>query len=218
MPVTEHDGLRWLVDDGPADAGDILGPHHEQAVEQEVLSRVPPDGVLLDVGAHVGHYALRAARWANWVIAVEPNPATFARLQENLELNGIGNVSAWNLAAWDDLAWLSLDSPHGHARDGSTRVAPADGGEIPGVPLDILLAGEPQIDLVKVDVEGADLHVLRGMRRTLERLRPEVFIEDHSIYGYYERASLDALLDDMGYSVRPAGMYGCAPYLIAQPR
>ena len=70
---------------------------------------------------------------------------------------------------------------------------------------------------MKLDVEGADLHALRGMAATLDRLRPPMFIEDHSIYGYYARQDLEWTAANLGYMLRDAGMYGCAPYLIAEP-
>ena len=214
--IVRHAGLDWRVD-GPEDHGDRLGPFHEESVEDSLLSLLPPGGVFLDVGAHVGHYTLRAAEAASKVIAVEPNPATAARLRDNIALNEPGNVTVLEVAAWDENALLRLDSPAGHERDGSTRVIPDDGGTVTGCPLDDLLADEPRIDLVKLDVEGADLHALRGMRETLSRLRPVLWIEDHSVYGCYDRSELVGLLGGYGYEVRPAGMYGCAPYLVALP-
>lgn len=217
MTILEAAGLKWHVDDGHG-TGDVLGPSHEESVEREVLSRLPEGGVFLDVGAHVGHYTLRAAGIARKVIAVEPNPPSAARLRENLAVNGIVNVDVREVAAWDARVSLALEPPRGGCqRDGSTRVRELIGGPVRGIPLDDFLVAEPRVDLVKLDVEGADLHALRGMAGTLARLRPPVFIEDHSIYGYYQRADLDALAVELGYTLSEAGMYGCAPYLIAEP-
>jgi hypothetical protein len=76
--------------------------------------------------------------------------------------------------------------------------------------------------LIKLDVEGADLHALRGMRGTLDRAKPTLFIEDHSIYGYYKLDDLFALLADFGYGHKeidaalPGGRH--APYIVAVPR
>lgn len=214
--IVRYAGLKWRVD-GPEDHGDRLGPFHEETVEGSLLGLLPEGGVFLDVGAHVGHYTLRAAKTAARVIAVEPNPAAAARLRDNLALNDLANVTVLEAAAWDGPVQMRLDSPAGHERDGSTRVALDGEGTITGCPLDDLLTAEKRIDLVKLDVEGADLHALRGMRKTLERLKPALWIEDHSVYGYYQRDELVRLLDGYGYDVRPAGMYGCAPYLIAEP-
>jgi len=82
------------------------------------------------------------------------------------------------------------------------------------MPLDELFSSEQDISLVKMDVEGADLHVLRGMRRTLARCRPDMMIERHDICGYYTAGDMFALLTELGYEwqdlpgywlARPAG-------------
>jgi hypothetical protein len=77
------------------------------------------------------------------------------------------------------------------------------------------------MDLVKLDVEGADLRALVGMRDTLARYRPVLFIEDHSIYGYYSEDELDTCLEALRYSVDRfmAHLPGdrVAPYVIARP-
>lgn len=213
--IMRHSGLRWLVDDA-SPCGDMLGLGHEELLDPHVLGLLPEGGVFLDVGAHVGHYTLRAAGKASRVIAVEADPGTAERLGRNLALNSITNVTVHNVAAWDERTELHLHSPNGHERDGSTRVlAGGEGPATTAVPLDDLLAGEGRIDAVKLDVEGADLHALRGMAKTLARCRPALFIEDHSIYGYYERKDLDALLAELGYTWRDLPAY--RGYVIAQP-
>ena len=55
--------------------------------------------------------------------------------------------------------------------------------------------------MIKLDVEGADLHALRGMAGTLKRLGPSLLIERHDIYGYYELADLTGLLEELGLCV-----------------
>jgi FkbM family methyltransferase len=214
--VVEFAGLKWQIDDPRKIFSDSLALSHESAIDHEVLDRVPEGGVFADVGAHVGHYALRAAAKASKVVAVEANPDTAGRLEHNLGLNGITNVTVHPVAAWDERARMNLLSPHACPRDGSTQVlAASDGDEgfVDGLPLDDILSGLDRLDLVKLDVEGADLHALRGMAGTLARLRPVLFIEDHSIYGYYERDELNKLLEKLGYRWHDP-FHG---YLIAEP-
>lgn len=218
----EHAGLKWVLGDS-VDHGDRLGPVHEETVEDKVLELLPAGGVMLDVGAHVGHYALRAAARAAAVIAIECNPATAARLQENLKINEITNVAVHQVAAWDKVERLRMDSRDGFERSGDTRVSPDEDGTVTGMPLDRILKTDRRLrehgrlDLVKLDVEGADLHALRGMEQTLAKYRPVMVIEDHSVYGCYERSELEALLAELGYSMSELAMYGCAPYLLARP-
>jgi FkbM family methyltransferase len=139
------------------------------------------------------------------VVAVEANPDTAKMLRRNIAVNGIENVTVLNMAAWDEAAALRLSDPAGQVAGGSTRVlADGDtaGGATWGEPLDAQpeLVHLPRLDLVKLDVEGADLHALRGMAGLLAKFRPVLFIECHDIYGYYRRADLESLLAELGYA------------------
>jgi FkbM family methyltransferase len=213
----EADGYKWLIDiDVPTSDG--LGASHEAPIEQVVLSLIPRGGVFLDVGAHVGHYSIRASRIASKVIAIEPNPDTAQRLRENIALNDIGNITLLQIAAWDEGAALSLFSPNNARRDGSTRVLPQEGEVmVQGRPLDAPLGHEERIDVIKLDVEGADLHALRGMRKLIAKHRPVLFIEDHSIYDYYKKEDLAQLVVDLGYAWTDTSAEGFGNYLICRP-
>ncbi len=232
--IREADGFLWL--DRGERTGDALGFADHEAPLRPVLADLLPDGgVLLDVGAHVGHWTLRLAGKASKVTAVEANPATAATLRRHLAMNDIGNVTVVELAAWDCGTRLRLDDPAGQVEGGSTRVLAAtngEGGTVPAGRLDQLpeLADIGRLDLVKLDVEGADLHALRGMKGLLERYRPVLFIEDHSVYGYFERADLEATLREFGYGFEvahsvptqwmpdgPSEIVQMADYLICRP-
>lgn len=219
--IVQSDGLDWLVDDG-VDSGDRIGPHHEEELTPLVLDLLPEGGILLDVGAHVGHYALRAAAKASRVIAVEPNPDTVARLKENLAANSITNVDCVPVAAWDGVARFRVEKVHqSYERDGSNRIVPDAYGPIWGARLDDALNQYPlrpeRLDLVKVDVEGADLQALSGMAGLLARHRPVLFVEDHAQYGYYQQGELFKTLDDLGYTSREEVTWGSSTYWVCRP-
>jgi FkbM family methyltransferase len=221
LPTREADGLRWIQ--RGMHTGDLLALHHEDGLAPVLQDMLPDGGVFLDVGAHVGRWSLRMARRAAKVIAVEARPDTAAVLRAHLELNSVTNVELLEIAAWDDETELRLEDPNRQASaGGSTRVLPdGSGAAVTAMPLDLLLAGEQRLDAVKVDVEGADLHVIRGLAGTLTRLRPRMVVEDHSIYGYYDLADLTALISGFGYQVRRVfidiapGITG--PYLLCEP-
>lgn len=199
--IREADGLLWL--DRGAQTGDALGFADHEAQNGRILdSLLPEGGVFLDVGAHVGHWALRLARKASRVIAVEANPATAATLRRHIAMNGITNIKVVEQAAWDKDEALVMSDPTGQAEGGSARVLPADGqqAEAHGKRLDEVLEWEDRIDLVKLDVEGADLHALRGMKDLLDRTRPVLFVECHDVYGYYKREDLEQTLTELGYT------------------
>jgi FkbM family methyltransferase len=220
LPTAEADGLRWVQRGGNSD--DWIAVGHEESLAPVLDGLLPAGGVYVDVGAHVGRWALRLARKASTVVAVEANPATAAVLRAHIALNDVTNVAVVEMAAWDCETRLRLSDPNGKVTGGSTRVLPADGGEdtVEARPLDAVLS-DVSPDLVKLDVEGADLHAIRGLAGTLARARPTLFIEDHSIYGFYDLADLTALLAEVGYDperiVAPLPGGRSAPYIIARP-
>lgn len=221
MRISEADGLLWYDEPG---TGDELGPvGHEAPLEGRVLGLLPqeppggwkypdPRGTLLDIGAHVGHYTLRAAKRGYRVVAVEANPDTAGRLLANVVLNNMDNgVRIIPHPAWDVYESMGWDGM-GVERNGSGRVAPDPGGRLWPVILDDVLGTEARIDAVKIDTEGAELHVLRGLRATLKRCRPPMFIEDHEFTGAYTTAELLELVAELGYERVGGAMYGGIAY------
>jgi FkbM family methyltransferase len=156
----------------------------------------------VDVGAHVGHWTVRAAAIGVRVLAIEPQDDVRKALYENLRVNGCAApVVILPFAAWDSEAHLNLDLPTRlEARDqpphvyGSTpqqasasvtivrRPTPLS---VPALPLDLMLeryASSVVPGFVKIDVEGAEAHVLRGMEMTLKEHHPHLLIEMHDCY------------------------------------
>jgi FkbM family methyltransferase len=227
--IREGDGLLWV--DRGGKAGDQLGPDGHEAELWPILDRLLPDGgVLLDVGAHVGHWSLRLAPKASQVVAVEANPVTASTLRRNIAINDIPNIRVVEMAAWDETTTLTLDDPYNQVAGGSTRTVPGEAGAIPAGRLDEELNWLNQLDLVKIDVEGADIHVIDGLAGLLKAFQPTLFIECHDIYGYYKREDLEAALTRHGYRWETAHSYATtwmphgqadtpqlADYLVAVP-
>lgn len=207
--VVEADGLLWT--DRGKHTEDLMGPSgHEEALKPILTRLVPKDGVVLEVGAHVGHWTLRLAEHAALILAVEPNPDSASVLRRNLAINDITNVEVLEVAAWDENGvHLQLDDPNQHTAGGSTRTLPTDdAGDVLSARLDDVVADTlERLDLVKLDVEGADLHALRGMARLLKKHRPVLFIECHDYCGYYTREELHQTLNELGYTWEIAHTY-----------
>lgn len=240
MSIQEAGGLRWEVRES---TDDLIGPaEHEAPLESAMAALLPPDGVFLDVGAHVGHYALRFARRCRRVIAIEPNPLAASGLRRNVALNGIQNVDVVQEAVFDDVVRLRLWDPYGRPAGGATRtLRPAepaspphnvaaddpalvrgskglDAGDVAARPLDGIDVGD-RLDLVKIDVEGAEAAVLRGARRTFARTQPALWIELHDhMYGQHIRDETVAELDAQGYLWTVTGQWMGSTYLCALPR
>lgn len=238
------DGLLWL--NRGRKSGDVIGyADHEPEMMPIFEANLPTGGVFLDVGAHVGHYSVRLASRASKVFAVECNPETVKTLRKNLALNEIENVMVLDFAAWDEDRALRLDDPLHQVAGGSTRTLPAaDGGMLPDAPgtwvaahrldeelPDLELGSLDRLDLVKMDLEGSDLHALRGMSGLLSAYHPVLLIECHDQYGYYARSDLEGLLTELGYTFEvcwsqptnwmpdgPTDDYRPADYLLCRPR
>jgi FkbM family methyltransferase len=139
----------------------------------------PPGSVFVDVGANFGYFTcLLAAHLGrangSKVIAIEPNPDLVRLLRTNISINWSGApVRVEPVAVASEPGTLVLHVPERSAANGSLA-APPPGNlgvqhEVQVVRLDDLLANEPRVDLLKVDVEGFEPAVFRGAVETLAR-------------------------------------------------
>src|SRR5258708_39724592 len=116
-------------------------------------------------------------------------------------MDDVGGAEVLERAAGERDEDRVLSDPDGEGEGGCAGVVPA--GEAPaqarGRRLDAVLESVLHVDLVKLDVEGADLHALRGMKGLLDRCKPVLFVECHDIYGYYTRAELEGALTGLCY-------------------
>lgn len=165
---------------------------YEPEVRTLLRSLCPVGGVAIDAGANVGCHALAMAAAvgeAGSVLAFEPAPQSFRRLAANAALNGLPQLVPFAIALGERPGTLELASPPpGHAQHGmATFHADNLAGavrEIVRVPvpvrtLDGVVADHAlhRVDVIKVDVEGHELAVLRGAAGTLARHRPAIVFE-----------------------------------------
>ena len=147
-----------------------------------------PGMTFVDVGANEGLYATFAARCVGpegSVVAVEPSSREIGRLSRNLELNHLENVLTFPVAASNRSGQADLRiADYGHeghntlgafiydtslARTETVRLSPLD---------DVVRdANIERVDVMKIDVEGAELAVLQGARGVLSRDRPILVVE-----------------------------------------
>ena len=142
-------------------------------------------GVFIDIGANIGKYSVKLGRELGSrgkVIAIEPEKRNFNILMRNIELNSLKNVLAFKVACSNKnkevnlyLRNYNLDNT-GHSIKGSVGW-PFE--KVGCERLDSLVErlGLSRVDLIKIDVEGAEVEVLEGALKTLKKYKPNIICE-----------------------------------------
>jgi FkbM family methyltransferase len=120
-------------------------------------------GLFLDIGANVGQYTLPLSRHFRRVIALEPNPVALAVLQRNLERNGIENVTVIPKAIGEGSGRTTIFEGE-YLTTWSQNLFDGTRVDVETVGLDDLLVDAADVDLMKIDVEGAELDAIRGSK------------------------------------------------------
>lgn len=195
-------GSKWIV--GSAHHASWLGSF-EYEKQRRIASELKPESVFYDVGANAGLYSLLAARIANSgkAYAFEPVPRNIWYLRRHLELNRIHNVEMLELAISDQAGTAFFEEGEnrfmGHlAPEGKLRVRTAT--------LDSLVFEKRLCppNIIKMDIEGAELLALRGSSQTFQRYRPALFLATHGCEVHRECCRL---LESWRYECRLLGTF-----------
>jgi FkbM family methyltransferase len=160
-----------------------------EPLETEIFrSLLRPGALVIDVGANFGHYALTAANAIGpegLVVAFEPHPEPFALLAANRKMLPQDNLLAVQagLGAFDGSMEIYTDTanPGGHSfYDWHLRETDGSSHPVPIQTLDSFLSErvhDRAVSVIKIDVQGFEMEVLRGAARTIERYQPAVLCE-----------------------------------------
>jgi FkbM family methyltransferase len=183
--VELSDGMRLYVRSDDAVGAEMSRQGtYEPHVSQELLRLLQPGSVFVDVGASVGYFTILAARAVGpkgRVIACEPGPQNHSALLLNTVVNDLDNVRILPCAVSDTAAVLLYH----HLGGGNGAISAFDGTPeslgtrelVQARSLDDILEGQPRVDVIKIDVEGAEGRVIAGATETLGRYGPTLLFE-----------------------------------------
>jgi FkbM family methyltransferase len=179
-------------------------PDYEKAIFDYVIDYIHGERcgrdkiVFIDVGANIGRYSLFLAKKFPKlnVVAIEPDPEAFSSLVKGIKINGLNNVIALNVAAFDVDEFVTLYRKRSPSLNSIVEKENAfEAIKVAARRLDSIIKelGINQVDIVKIDVEGAELHVLRGFRNGIIRFRPKIIIEVNKsnrkeVFEFFEEA------------------------------
>jgi len=189
---------------------------YERPLVSYFLSVLSEGMVFVDVGAHVGQYTLLASKEVGatgHVYSFEPHPKNFAALSQNVILNRFTNVSLFNAALADSAAESQLfvnatDAGGTNRGTHSLRVQKGWRQSVT-IPIETMLLDEAlqdaaRLDVMKIDVEGAELLVLKGAQQLLARFKPIVAFEsaeDSTTSFGHSTTDAKRFLAQMGYKL-----------------
>jgi FkbM family methyltransferase len=151
--------------------GWMAGPMFERTT-RSYLKQAIADGLFVDVGSHIGRYAVEMALHLGRngrVIAIEPHPDTFKALKRNIDLNSLVNVVPVNIGCWSSDGVATLVG-----RDDTARISDElndDRHLVRVTTLDDLLRNQLQllqVAVLKIDVEGGEEQVLSGATKLID--------------------------------------------------
>lgn len=190
-----------------SDASDLIQAHHIRGefYEPEELNIISkyfcPGDVFVDIGSNVGNHTVFVAKFLHpsCVISFEANPKVIPILRLNIAINNLVrhvDFSHVGVGLGFGEGWAEAISEAGNI--GATHLELSEKvSAIRVIPGDSVLSGR-RVDFMKIDVEGMELMVLRGLGQTIKKERPTMFIEvDNSNESLFQ-----IWLSDHAYSIR----------------
>lgn len=156
----------------------LLKGVYEEKQTQHFLYQLKEDDAVLDIGAHVGYYSLLAGKAAKRgkVYAFEPDSDSASLLKENIKLNKLTNIEVVPAAVADKDGFLYFESQEFNKGESSLS-SEEKGYKVAAITLDNWAKNIKKIDIVKMDIEGAEIKALRGGRNTLRKDGIRIYIE-----------------------------------------
>jgi len=186
-----------------------------EPINTQIISRILKKGMTcLDIGGNIGYYVLLERKLVGdegRIIAFEPSPRNYEYLKKNIKLQNVTNISSYNFACGDKdgNATFFVNKKSNGCKVIAEGVVPPDSslGTLSEVPVRIL---DPfieelkldSVDFVRMDAEGYELHIFKGLKKTLEKFKPIISIELHRRQlGLEGTKEFFKLMKDLDYEV-----------------
>jgi FkbM family methyltransferase len=192
----------------------VLRGCYDAPTRDAIFAHLPKGGVFVDVGANVGYHSISAAEKASLVIAIEASPEIARLLAEGALRNKRKNIKVENKACSDQNKTVHLFLSAATNR-GKNSLCSANANSKTSIAVEaetldhiVSLYAAVRVDVVKIDAEGAELFVLRGMTETITKFHPVITVElnDDLLRGFGTNAQVvTEFLVGLGYSRQPIG-------------
>ena len=219
VKIINAQGVKYMLFDSPDFITHIVNITGQFEIElvtatENALNGKP--GVVLDIGANLGTYTVPlAVRNPHLdIISFEPQQAIYHQLCGNLALNGIENVTAYNIAVGEVAETIELAMPDytkeenigGFSLDPfvKSKTPTSEGMTRPVDVITIDSLGLDNVCMIKIDVEGLEINVLRGAKETIERCGyPPIIFESWTQYDWWldKQQELFDYIEGMGYEM-----------------
>jgi len=199
IPSGKMRGIKWIAKS--ANPGQLFGKY-EPDQEKVLVDLLKHSTVFWDVGAHVGWYSLLASKYLKHgqIYSFEPNPDNIQYIKQHIRINEINNINllAYALSSSVGQQHFNPNKQQGSLSDDGTLI-------VKTLTADQFITDNPNIpdlikpDLLKVDIEGAELEFLEGAKKLLCEDKPTLLLSAH---GYQKRDSCIEFLEKLDYKIK----------------
>lgn len=215
-------------------ANEVFYDHGYEADEFKLVKAITASArTFVDVGANTGVFTIFAAK-ANPelnVVAVEPHPSNYQRLQKNIALNRLTTVTTFPFALGQSKTTIPFTIPADDSLSTTASVneafathfhnTPQKRVDVEQVTLDDLLSGYhvTSSDLIKIDVEYYELEVLKGSEKTLSEARPLMLVEilDHNTLMHHSPEMRGCISENHAEDIEKLfARHGYYPYALSE--
>ena len=185
----------------------VYGQHLGDEFERhtcKLISCFAADAACLDVGANIGMTTLLMSKLFREIYSFEPVPSTFSLLKENVGRNRLENINLFNVALGNGAFSTEIQFAEGNRSGGFINdITKASEGHITEKIMvekgDVILQEHHLTpSFIKIDVEGYELHVLRGLGQSIYQSKPVVMLEaNHWCLNAFQRTSMPDFVDEL---------------------